>query len=733
LLPECNISGRLGPVLLAWEPNSSPTAEDVLEVLYLIASRLEVAIPTKRDIAFTEPFKWPTNLFGLNGKPRSRVVITHVLGHVKAMPYQWGIDVSESTPSDMQVSGISSQESLKALRERTQVATQVILYIRASTLEQTETGGLGFERQFVSLVQTLGSIDYRLRDVSIKVEVCSSSEHPMEDRTLLQSMLEEYRRPTSQQPVILLTTNPDRLTRRSEELDALVLQLRECGIEWWTQGQVGRPAEWHQMSPTSDGNAHDIAIHRQVERGRQLAIQHGYYSLAFAQMIRVLSLDDNSILLGVFRKEISRYSEKFDGVEMVVRTSPVLKSTSGADADAHYSLSRQEAFLCHFIRGLSIPIEVVKMEGISAFSTQAIDRLKQSLRNKHKRLITTALDRLIRRETLLHDLVECSKEQGHAFLSFLWDAGSIHSYHEYCVAFGIGNDKSDPRFLGSLDYQIRVSQGGLCLPIVWPMLWMNNSQDINPICISASQKAQDFCSGFRATSWQGDPKLEIPASLRRLDANERGMSSPRQQCWLDYITAQLKLRPRRAEEPDQVLFQCLQNQAAWVCTCETRSDHQPDCKCTCHFCRAQRATFCTTCRNRSASISYTRCACPALCVCRCITCHKSPKEEAVEPTRDVADTIRYCITDGCLQEAPIGGSGGLRCATCYTITRTKSKQKCICVRNGCNKPQTTKTKWCSNQCYMLWTSNPNTCTKEGCSTVVVPGHGKLCEKHVRRS
>jgi hypothetical protein len=70
------------------------------------------------------------------------------------------------------------------------------------------------------------------------------------------------------------------------------------------------------------------------------------------------------------------------------------QTARGADADAHKSLERQEAFLRPFIRGLSISSEVVRMVGITAFSTQAIHRLKQSLRNKHKRLnVTTALDR----------------------------------------------------------------------------------------------------------------------------------------------------------------------------------------------------------------------------------------------------------------------------------------------------------------------------------------------------
>jgi hypothetical protein len=65
-----------------------------------------------------------------------------------------------------------------------------------------------------------------------------------------------------------------------------------------------------------------------------------------------------------------------------------------------------ERFLWQFIRGLSIPVEVVKMNVILAYSTQDIDKLKLSLRGKHKCFVfTTAFDHLIHRETLLHDFL----------------------------------------------------------------------------------------------------------------------------------------------------------------------------------------------------------------------------------------------------------------------------------------------------------------------------------------
>ena len=64
--------------------------------------------------------------------------------------------------------------------------------------------------------------------IVVVVEYCSSSKHPQTDRQLFKVI------PTDR-PLRIITSNPDRLTRRSQEVPMLLENLAE-DVEWWSQG-----------------------------------------------------------------------------------------------------------------------------------------------------------------------------------------------------------------------------------------------------------------------------------------------------------------------------------------------------------------------------------------------------------------------------------------------------------------------------------------------------------------
>lgn len=80
-------------------------------------------------------------------------------------------------------------------------------------------------------------------------EKCSSSQHPWRDRRLW-SQIPQGR------PVFLLTANPDRLTRRSEEVAPLAELIGKTGGAWWSRGVMdpdmepgeGADQEWQCVS-----------------------------------------------------------------------------------------------------------------------------------------------------------------------------------------------------------------------------------------------------------------------------------------------------------------------------------------------------------------------------------------------------------------------------------------------------------------------------------------------------
>lgn len=102
--------------------------------------------------------------------------------------------------------------------------------------------------------------------VAVFAEICSSSKHPLSDRRLFQAMQRD-------RPIQILTVNPDRLTRRSEEVDMILARVQATGGHWFTQGfphsEEGCAEDWHAVSQE---NADDLKTRLKLGKLLRLSV-----------------------------------------------------------------------------------------------------------------------------------------------------------------------------------------------------------------------------------------------------------------------------------------------------------------------------------------------------------------------------------------------------------------------------------------------------------------------------
>lgn len=89
-----------------------------------------------------------------------------------------------------------------------------------------------------------------LDKVIIAIENCSSSQHPLKDRRLMRSI-------PKNQPIFLLTTNPDRMTRRQEEVSEIVSIVERSGGAWYTKGMASEHNQAIEWSTIGDEASQD--------------------------------------------------------------------------------------------------------------------------------------------------------------------------------------------------------------------------------------------------------------------------------------------------------------------------------------------------------------------------------------------------------------------------------------------------------------------------------------------
>lgn len=335
----------------------------------------------------------------MNGSPNRKMLDLHI------MPLARTAKPSRSTPAENSTSYDGHDSPLENIVEDQVVA----LYIKASTILQTGKSH-SIERQFQSLIHELR--DTRLSSIMVLIEDFSSSAHPPADRILAKKLLQSG-------PQILLTNNPDRLTRRSDEIPDLLDRLNSKQITWFSQGALESRRSWNNMMIENDW------VMEHLEVGRAVALQAGFYTRSVQQMSRIISTEKDWSF-DTMKNSLHRFalSNNIKNFILVIRVSPP-KHSEARPADTQ-SLERQQTFLTEFLPHNS-QVQLIRLQGISAFNGDTLAEISSrigDLQVPHI-LLATSVDRVSRNPTYITNFQTLLEAGSHFLVSFLWQCSSI--------------------------------------------------------------------------------------------------------------------------------------------------------------------------------------------------------------------------------------------------------------------------------------------------------------------
>ena len=428
-----------------------------------------------------------------------------------------------------------------------------VLWIRQSN-EDAGRAQDSAPRQIATLISSPVLEALQRNDCVIVVaEICSSSKHPLTDRRLYHTL-------PRNRPMQILTVNPDRLTRRADEVDTILDDLESVGGAWYTSGlELGEDddkRDWHHVS---DPSVDDIKARLKLGRnelsvgskiitnamaGRQRALQMGFYWRSGHSMVRVNEavlrsdrvLPQLKALHDVLALTIRVHD--FQNVLICVRISP--KSAAAEDQSLQTSLVRQQTFLKNCLGEQTVTVEHLVGNHVSAYNDDFVDMLLERLKSSGGKtlVLSAATDRITRSTEQFERLKNAVVGRGHSIVSFLWDHRTdLTSTTALNLPHG---QRFAPEVLGwdaNLAIQKRSPPTSLVLPLVQPIMWILGteteiSNTMNDHIERHIRNAQEWVQSGALTSYQGEA---YSVSDQLAKGTERGFTQEAMQKWETYI------------------------------------------------------------------------------------------------------------------------------------------------------------------------------------------------------
>jgi hypothetical protein len=293
----------------------------------------------------------------------------------------------------------------------------VVLWVRKSEAERK--GKTSIPRQLWSILTSEAPplMDLHLEDrVVVLIEYCSSAANPLSDRVVKDAVIPD-------RPVHLLTANPDRFTRRPEEI---AYAYQRTGDDWHTQGlrSTPSPADWVRVKDSED------AVKEQVRIGRQGAEQFSFYQRMTQVKNRVIVAMEHRMpspqieALKHFVRE-AMIHHGITTIVIIICESPPADKKGVQSRHVATTNVRQDAFLDALLPG-EIQKRYISLPSTSRYtSNEATRHVKNELASITGRamLVSSTLDRVLRRRTYYDDLraLLSADGRGHMAMSFIWD------------------------------------------------------------------------------------------------------------------------------------------------------------------------------------------------------------------------------------------------------------------------------------------------------------------------
>ncbi|KAK3679881.1 hypothetical protein LTR78_000257 [Recurvomyces mirabilis] len=252
------------------------------------------------------------------------------------------------------------------------------------------------------------------------VEYCSSSAHPWRDRQLIKHIPRE-------RPLILLTSNPDRLSRRPEEIKLTVEDFLAPGDTWLSRGAGFDGVErdtWFDVEDEVGG------VTEQLRCGRQKPMQLSFYTRAVTTMTRcILAADNQQDAQITALQDFFRLVCKFHHIGcfvVIIRQSPPRGTEREGAQDCINTLARQEHFVNIALSRTNVEVRYLQLPRTSAYGPDVVDAIASVLEGCPRRtmLISSALDRVVRSRANYDFLQRLLLAGDHCATSLVWDSST---------------------------------------------------------------------------------------------------------------------------------------------------------------------------------------------------------------------------------------------------------------------------------------------------------------------
>ncbi|KAJ3212912.1 hypothetical protein HK099_007630 [Clydaea vesicula] len=552
----------------------------------------------------------------------------------------------------------------------------LVLFVRVSTNVQQQNI-IPITRQFYSLVHAIKLLGIQTKGITAIIEVASSHELPAVSRVAIRQLAHIISN-FSKNEVLVLTVNPDRLTRRHNEVSQFLNKFK-----WLTSGLANDTSSFVDIGEYKDKACEQVAI------GRNAASQQGLYSRYHTMYCRILS-GQTSTNSQIFVKPIGN-------LVGICRTSPNFSNKSSS------SIQTQRSLLETVVVGLK---DIRAIEQGSAWSGES---LKIILRWMDKvfdtTYVCTSVDRVCRKIEDYQVLSEALTENRNRLLVLFWPSHVV----KVALEAGIQPDEAlyhdgsivDQSYLHTIVKLAKIN------PSFFP-LYIGIKKGILTECIETCiSDASNFIEGFKTSSYQGTPG-SLPKELKvELSNKTRGLQIQHIERFSQYLEI---VFPETQSKIN--FFDSRVCKAYCYCTLSHRYHDNESCVCSCNFCCMRRESVCPfNCLNR--------CKCPPYCPCACFHCHISGSrnnEREVNKLyveREVNSFFGNQFNlDSLFQlSSPLGARGDNPC-----------------LNPQCEGIRQSQKKWCGLRCYR---SDPTVdhdymCNNEDCNNDVVPGGGLKC-------
>ncbi|KEQ83396.1 hypothetical protein M438DRAFT_346349 [Aureobasidium pullulans EXF-150] len=586
-----NIAGKRFSLLLSFK--DEPSADELSRSIELLRCHLDVATGSRS--VTTKPQHLP------NGQPLFRVSGSRCQNRSSR---QMSIALRNALAENSQ----DYRAPNMSVSATSRMPIRWVFVLRQST-EDSVPSKTSIPRQIWAMLISSDSPFSELTigdEISVVIELCSSNKHPIWDRKTFSDLPDDL-------PLVFLTSNPDRMTRRVDKVDIVLGKGR-----WFTRGVGDHPRDWVDVCLQKE------VIKQQIMIGRHTASEIGKYGLMKHAMIRTMAAGPKSLQFQALQYVVSEAFRLHKVTEAVVvcRVSPTPGGTAEHDG-VKPSLVRQQRFLEAMIPS-GISIHYVKAKEVSAYSEDFLDLLEDKLIaiSRKALILSTSVDRASRSAKTHEFCTKVHETAGHMFMSFLWDDGTNLPIND---ALYVAESRIRPELTAAdqqLEEQRRSPPSKRNRPIVKPVIWVPCAVELQhdiELKLSAAENYARACG----TRFQGESSTQIPDALTKPLTRMFDKAHIKQ--WNEFLQDCIDI-------PINVIYA-----GKHTCGC-AETGHGADCVCSCKHCMSFLACPC---------VDLPTCVCPDICTCRCISCHRKEKV-----------TID-CIFPACTSPA-VGSYGGER-------------------------------------------------------------------------